>query len=536
VPTVREVTHDVMRTLGLTTTFGNPGSTELPFLTRWPADFRYVLALQEASAVGMADGYALASDRAAHVNLHTGPGMGNAMGNLETAFYNRAPLLVSVGQQVRPMLALRPLLTNDSPLDLPRPYAKQVLEPARAEDVPLLFQQAWHLAMQAPRGPVVISIPMDDWDVETTAHEVRPERSWRSAPDPSALAGWTRELGAAQRPALVLGAGVDASGGWDDAVALAERLGAAVFTAPNSSRCPFPENHPLYQGQLPMAMGPLGERLGAFDVVLVAGAQVFLYYPHAPGPVVPPGTCLLHVTDDPLEAARAPVGESLVADPALTLAALVESLPPGKPAVSPPRRPAPEAATPTSPISAAWLFTCVADALPEGTVLVEENTSARKVIHERIRVRRPDGYFTTGSGGLGYGLPAAVGVALAHEQGDGAPVCLLIGDGSLHYSIQAFWTAATEQVPLVVVIADNGGYGILKSFAEFLGQRDGVPALDVPGLDHGAIAGGYGARVEHVTDADALPKQLSEAFVRALQERCPVVVHVPVDATVEPLL
>jgi benzoylformate decarboxylase len=221
VPTVREVTHDVMRTLGLTTTFGNPGSTELPFLTRWPADFRYVLALQEASAVGMADGYALASDRAAHVNLHTGPGMGNAMGNLETAFYNRAPLLVSVGQQVRPMLAVRPLLTNDSPLDLPRPYAKQVLEPARAEDVPLLFQQAWHLAMQAPRGPVVISIPMDDWDVETTAHQVRPERSWRSAPDPSALAGWTRELGAAQRPALVLGAGVDASGGWDDAVALA---------------------------------------------------------------------------------------------------------------------------------------------------------------------------------------------------------------------------------------------------------------------------------------------------------------------------
>jgi benzoylformate decarboxylase len=536
VPTVRDVTHDVMRALGLTTTFGNPGSTELPFLTGWPADFRYVLALQEASAVGMADGFAQGTGRAAHVNLHTGPGLGNALGNLETAFYNRAPLVVSVGQQVRPMLALRPLLTNDSPLDLARPYAKQVLEPALPQDVPLLFQQAWHLAMQAPRGPVVISIPMDDWDVEIPAQDVRPAVAWRGAPDPGAIAGWTREFAGARRPALVLGAGVDASGGWDAAIALAERLGAAVFTAPNSARCAFPEDHPLYQGQLPMAMGPLGERLGEFDLVLVAGAQVFLYYPYVPGDVVPPGTRLLHVTDDPVEAARAPVGESVVADPALALAALLDALPPGGPAARPPARQTPEPAQPTRPISPGWLFTCVAQALPEGTVLVEENTSARTVIHERVLVTRPGGYFTTGSGGLGYGLPAAVGLALAHEQGDGAPVCLLIGDGSLHYSIQALWTATTQQVPLVVVVEDNGGYGILKSFAEFLGQRAGVPALDVPGLDHGAVAAGYGALVEHVDDPDALPKRLSEAFTRARQERRPVLVHVPVDATVQPLL
>src|SRR3954468_2589422 len=164
--TVRDSTYELFREQGMTTIFGNPGSTELPMLADFPGDFRYVLGLQEAVAVGMADGYAQASGRTTHVNLHTAPGVGNGMGAIFNAQANKSPLLITAGQQVRAQMTLQANLTNRDAARLPHPLVKWSYEPPRAEDVPLALARATHLASLPPRGPVFVSLPMDDWRAE----------------------------------------------------------------------------------------------------------------------------------------------------------------------------------------------------------------------------------------------------------------------------------------------------------------------------------------------------------------------------------
>src|SRR5918998_424774 len=210
--TVREATFDLLRRLGITTVFGNRGSTELPFLKDFPDDFRYVLALQEASALGMAEGFAQGSGRAALVNLHPGPGLGNAMGAMITAWHNKTPLLVTAGQQDRRHRALEPLLAGKL-VDLACPYVKRSFEPVRAADVPREIQRAYHTAMQHPRGPVFVSVPMDDWDAEAEAPTDR-DVVHRSAPDPEALARFATVLAGARNPAVVAGGGRAGGGGF----------------------------------------------------------------------------------------------------------------------------------------------------------------------------------------------------------------------------------------------------------------------------------------------------------------------------------
>jgi benzoylformate decarboxylase len=151
--TVQEAFFDVARRLNLTTIFGNPGSTEETLLKNFPSDFRYVLALQEAPAVAMADGYAQATGEPVLVNLHTAAGMGNALGNIESAWYNRAPLIITAGQQTREMLLIEPYLTNTQPLEIPKPFVKWAYEPARPEDVPGALMRAYAMAIQPPAHP-----------------------------------------------------------------------------------------------------------------------------------------------------------------------------------------------------------------------------------------------------------------------------------------------------------------------------------------------------------------------------------------------
>src|SRR4051795_3531804 len=186
--TVLESVHELLRTRGMTTIFGNPGSTELPMLADFPSDFTYVLGLQEAVAVGMADGCAQASGKPTHVNLHTAPGVGNAMGALFNAQANKSPLLVTAGQQVRAQMTMQANLTNRDATRMPHPLVKWSYEPPRAEDIPHALARGIHLASLPPRGPVFVSIPMDDWDAEVDADAVRQQTArtvdGRVAPDP----------------------------------------------------------------------------------------------------------------------------------------------------------------------------------------------------------------------------------------------------------------------------------------------------------------------------------------------------------------
>ncbi|HTH88671.1 thiamine pyrophosphate-binding protein, partial [Mycobacterium sp.] len=226
--TVHDVTYDLLRTLGIRTVFGNPGSTEQTFLQDFPEDFTYVLALQEASALAMADGFAQATGKPALVNLHTAAGTGNAMGSLVAAYRANTPLIVTAGQQTREMSLCDPYLNNPDATLMPQPWVKWAYEPARAEDVPAAFVRAYAVAMQPPMGPVFLSIPLDDWQKPALGPAVLRTFSQHVNPDISRLREFAERINDAERPLLVLGPEVDRAGGWDVGVAFAEKLGAPV--------------------------------------------------------------------------------------------------------------------------------------------------------------------------------------------------------------------------------------------------------------------------------------------------------------------
>lgn len=544
--TVRTVTYELLRKLDLTTFFGNPGSTEETFLKDFPADFTYHLALQEASAIAIADGYAQATGKPALVNVHTAAGLGNAMGNLITASLNKTPLIVTAGQQTREMLLMEPWLTNVDSTQLPRPWVKWAYEPTRPQDVPAAFMRAYATAVQAPAGPVFLSLPLDDWDKPLSGPAVLRTVSRRTAPDMDRLRAFANLLSQAKAPALIFGAAIDRGQGWPAAVALAEKLGATVFAAPASERCPFPETHPLYAGGLPFAIGPLCERLKGHDLAIVIGAPVFRYYPYVAGDYLPQGTRLLHISDDPAETARAPVGDSLVADAVLAIHALIELVhAPESPAkasrVEPaPHRMAPHPARhPHQPPggvegvpTAADLFAALAQVRPDHCVLVEESPSNLADLHRHWPITEPETFFTFASGGLGWNLPAAVGIALGERStGRRRPVLAVIGDGSFQYSVQSLWTAAQHKLPIVFIVPRNGEYGILKSFA-VLEETPGVPGLDIPGIDIVSLAKGYGCAAERISDLDVLKARVKEGFAGP----GPLVIEVPINPDIPPLI
>jgi benzoylformate decarboxylase len=513
VSTVREAAFELFRARGMTTMFGNPGSTELPMLAEYPSDFRYILGLQEAVAVGMADGYAQASGRVAHVNLHTAPGVGNAMGALFNAQANKTPLLVTAGQQVRAHVTMQANLTNRDATRVPHPFVKWSYEPPRAEDVPAALARAIHHATLPPGGPAFVSIPMDDWNVEAddaeTARAIARHVNGRAVADPEAVRALAARLEEATSPVLVVGPDVDISGAWQAAVALSERQRLPVWAtpAPGGGRIGFPEGHAHYQGVLPPAIGPVGQTLEGHDLVLVAGSSVFPYYPYIPGPALPEGSSLVAITNDPDEAARAPMGDALVADVRLTLEALVE-------AVGESERPAPEplGAPPPpedgDPLDPGAVHATLADVLPDDGIVVLESPTSTMALRNRMRVSRPGSYYFGAGGGLGFGLAAAIGVQLA--QPDRRVVCVL-GEGSAQYAITGFWTAAAYKVPVTFLIIRNDEYGILKWFAE-AEQVTGAPGLDLPALEVALTATSYGVGARRVAGLEALRDALSAAI------------------------
>jgi benzoylformate decarboxylase len=524
-PTVREAAFELFRARGMTTVFGNPGSTELPMLADFPGDFDYVLALQEAVVVGMADGYAQATGRPALVNLHTAPGVANAMGAIFNAQANHTPLVITAGQQVRAHMTLQANLTNRDAARLPHPLVKWSYEPPRAEDVPLALGRAAHLAALPPRGPVFVSLPMDDWGAEVdaayAAQATGRSVDGRAAADPALVAQLAERLAAARAPLLVAGPEIDASGGWEAAVALAERQRLPVFAspAPGGGRIGFPEGHPSFRGILPPAIGPLAEALQGHDLVLVVGSSVFPYYPYIPGPLLPEGTALVAITSDPDEAARAPMGDAIVADVKLTLEALLDEVPESD-RQAPEPLPDPEPPPASDPASPSEVFAALAEVFPEPGIVVLESPSSTLALRNRMRISRPGSYFFGAGGGLGFGLAAAVGVQLAQPE---RPVVCVVGEGSAQYAITALWSAVAHEVPITVLLLRNEEYAILKWFAEIEGV-EGAPGLDLPALDSAEIASGYGVsarRVERVGE-------LGEALAAAIASPRPELLEVPV--------
>ncbi|QIW95352.1 hypothetical protein AMS68_000870 [Peltaster fructicola] len=527
--TVWQAFYDVLRAYEATTIFGNPGSTEQPMLKNFPADFEYILGLQEASVVAMADGYAQATRKPVVVSLHTAAGTGNGMGTIMTAFMNKTPLVIIAGQQHRDMLIGEPFLTNKEETVIAKPWVKWAYQPVQAKDVPAAVIRAFATALLPPAGPVYLSVPLDDWDHEC-AIPIPRKVSTRIAPDPEQLSTFAAHLRQAKRPVLVYGQEVDKSLGWEAGITLAEHLEAPVFGAPGAERAVFPELHPLYRGSLPMARGPLSQALEGFDLVLVVGAQIWRYYPYVDGPITPPGLSVLHITSDSEEAARALRGDSLLSDARLALEALVREL--GTESI---KSYALKSFTPAplsgvSPMTALDAFATIASLRPENALLVQESPSNAPDLLQSWPAHYPEKYFTFASGGLGWGGPASVGIALASKR-TGDPTILVIGDGSFNYSVQSIYTAVQHRVKLIILVPQNEEYAILKEFA-VLEDTPKVPALDLPGLNAVAVAKAYGCPGYFAKSTD----ELKDLFKQALHSEGPVLIEFAIDRTLRPLV
>lgn len=528
---VREAFFAWLRAREVTCLFGNPGSTEIPMLVGLPPDVRYVLGLQEAVVVAMADGYAQATGRPAVVSLHAAPGLGNAVGALFTARKNRSPLVVLAGQQDSRHLLQEPLLAADL-VAMARPVVKWAAEVADPASVPAAIEQAWHHAMAAPPGPAFLSVPSNLWDMP--APGPAPLRRVETVAVPPEVSALVDALAGATRPALVVGAGVARGGpqAREAAVAVAELLGCDVYADPIGSRAGFPTDHPLFRGMLLPAAPRLAQALAGYDVVAVFGAPLFLTYPYLPGPVVPPGVRTYLVTDDPAEAARSAATVSLVADPGAVLGELARRLPAR--AYPPPSRAAEDArlradaARARRRMGVAYVLHTLGRLLPPDAVVVDEAISASPLLRQHVPVRQGGDYFTAASGGLGWALPAAVGIKMAWPD---RPVVAVVGDGSFHYAPQALWTAARESVAVSVVVLDNGGYAILKSYAAafYPTGADRVPGLDVPAPGIAEAARALGAVAERVEEPDALESTLARVL---RPEGGPAVAVVAVDREV----
>jgi len=495
----------------MTTVFGNPGSNELPFLAGMPEPFRYVLGLHEGAVLGMADGYAQVTGQPVLVSLHAASGSGNAMGALTNAVYSRTPLVLLAGQQARPAIGAEAMLANVDATALAKPLVGWAGEPSCAADVPRSVAQAVFEA-RLRRRPSYLSVPYDDWTVPADASSLAVlERSVERSARPESrqiarLVGLVRE---ARRPALVFGGDVDADGLFDEATALAERLGAPAWAAPSLHRLPFPNRHPLFRGVLPAGIAPLADALAGHDLVLVLGAPVFRYHEYVPGAYLPEGTHLVHITDDAEAAARAPVGECVVTDPGSVIGELLKALPDSTARI--PRYSAPPAPEPGADgaLHPEQVFAALRETQSPDTRYVVESTSTNKAWWRQMDLRRGGSYFFPAAGGLGFGIPGAVGAALAQPE---RPVVGVIGDGSANYGITALWTAAQLGLPVTFVLLRNGVYGALRWFADLLDAQS-APGTSIPDIDFVRIAEGYGVSAVHANDLDQLRAVLRQAPV-----------------------
>ncbi len=516
-PTVRDAAYEIFRHFGVDALFGNPGSTELPMLQAMPDDIAYVLGLNEAVVVAMADGYAQATGRPALVNLHSAAGTGNGLGSLFTAYRGCAPLVITAGQQARSLLPRDPFLGAERATEFPRPYVKWSAEPLRAQDVPHALIRAFQIALTPPMGPVFVSIPVDDWDREC-ALPTLPRLALRTLPDPAGIADMAAMLDCAQRPALVLGAGIARSDAWAQGVALAEKIGADVWVAPLTGREVFPEDHPRFAGFLPGYEERLVGMLADYDMVAVIGAPAFTWHAESRTVEWPERLRLALLSDDPHHLATLRYGLGVLGNVRAGVASLTELVAQR----DVPAAPARSATAPAAPaLTTAHVMARIAAQRPLGAIIVEEAPTARDAMHDHLPIIEEGGFYTTPAGGLGYSLPAAVGIARALPN---RKVVCLLGDGSAMYTSQGLWSAADQNANISFVIFNNGGYAALNNFARRFGL-DQLPGTTVEGLDFVALAAAHGVPARRVLQTD----ELNAALAWSLQRKGPTAVEIRLD-------
>ena len=520
--TVRDAAFEVMRRHGLTTIFGNPGSTEIAFLTDLPSDIRFVLGLHEGSVVGMATGYALARGEPAFVNLHTAAGLGNAVNAIANARDCRAPLVILVGQQDRRQIAFEPFLTGRALERLAGEYPVWRHVPNRSQDVPGAIARAYHEA-KAAKGPALLVVPMGDWlepadelAAGAPAKVLRPH-----SVETSQVAELADLLAGAQSPALVVGAPDEQD--WDAVIALAERLRCPVWQEPFTRRVGFPQDHPLFAGHLAWQRRLMHDALAPYDVVLTVGTNAFrAYLFDEPVALVEPEARVAVLTADQAEAHRSPCDLAVVAPVAAACRALVEQLPeragnPPEPVRRPARLAPPAAGEPLRP---GHVLDALAERLPDDVLLVEECPSSQPELYQRVPVRIPFGYLSTANGCLGFGVAGSIGLRMGLPD---RPVVAVLGDGSTMYAIQALWSAARYDVGVLLIVFANGRYAVMDALAGRHGGAGAWPGFE--SVDIGGLARSLGCPSVRVETHDDLLRVLDEALPGLAERRAPLLVE-----------
>lgn len=523
--TVLASSLEVLRAHGLTTIFGNPGSNELPFLADLGDDFDFILGLHEQVAIGMAEGWARATGSPALVNLHAASGSGNAMGALTNAHYGHTPMVILAGQQVRRTVGQETMLANVDAAKLPEPLVKFSHEPLSATDVPRALSQAAFESTTQPAGPVYVSVPLDDWDEPALADDtLLTQRSVSLAGNMSQVEidELVATIDQAQKMALVLGPQIDAAAVkeptvMDNAVTLAEKTNASVFVAPSPTRGPFPTNHVNFEGVLVPGIESVRAQLADYDLVVVLGAAVFRYHRWEPSNYLAEGTEIVQVTQDPREAARAPFGRSIIADVDSTVRGLAQEVTDqGVRRGDSNGRVMPPAHTVADGMTGTEILEVLNEHVNHTVAYVNETTTLDLDYLERIAIDRPGMYHFPASGGLGFGLPVAVGMALGDPE---RTVVATVGDGSANFGITALYTAAQRQTRTIFIIVNNGGYGALAGFAERMGVPD-VPGLELGGIDFVSLAEGYGVPAKRTSTRE----EFTTAYQEALRGTGPVLI------------
>jgi benzoylformate decarboxylase len=519
---------------GVTHLFGNPGTTELPIMhaLKDHPDLTYVLGLQEALVVAMADGFSRASGRLVACNVHVAPGLGNAMGSLFNAKFTGTPMILTAGQQEQGHGLTEPLL-YDPLVPIAAPLVKWAVEVTRLEDVPRIVRRAAKVAMTPPTGPVFISLPGDILNAEAGIElgaSTRVETRTRPADD--VLDRLARRLLAAERPVIIAGDEIVKSDALAAAAAFAETLGCPAYQQSAPWGAHFLSEHVCYVGSLSRDQRQVRDLLANFDLLIVLGADPVRMSVWSETEPLPPNLPVVHIglidwdmgknfpvelavhadLDETLKALtprlRKVGGEALAKRAKARLARLAgENWSAKRHSLGRRLQQGAEA----KPIDYDWLSLKIAEALPSDAVVVNEGLTSARYLTDLIPYRDRYGFHALASGGIGWGLPAAVGVALAQAP---RPVCCFSGDGSAMYSIQALWTAAHHKLPITYVIANNGGYRIIKQRLRSFHGNDHYIGMDFadPAIDFAALARSMGMPAEKVEDPAAVPAALQRAF------------------------
>jgi benzoylformate decarboxylase len=547
---------ELLKQEGVDIIFGNPGTTELPLMDALAVDneLRYVLGLQEAAVIGMADGYAQASGKLAVVNLHTTPGLGNAMGMLYDAQKAGAPILVTAGQHDMDFNATEPILWADLP-PIARPLVKWSAEVHRLADLPRLVHRAAKTALAPPTGPVFLSLPGDILKAEGEIDLLAPTRiAPRLRGDPAAVEEAAAVLAQAKRPLIMAGDAVAHGKAHAELIELAELLGAPVYCEIVPSTASFPASHPLFRGAIARMQGPVRKVLEQYDVLFSVGADLFTLSLPSDIEPMPKDMTLVHLDNDPWEIGKNyPAKVAILGDPKATLPditkALRERMTGGERGAARERLEAAKAAalaerealkakaramagqTPIQPLA---LLNAVGEMLPKDAVVIDEAVSSSAGIRSFIRSDDPQSFYGLRGGGIGWGLPAAIGVKLALPD---RPVVALVGDGSAMYTCQALWTAAHERVAVVFVILNNTSYRILKQrlhaqrgLAAQVDRFVGMELVD-PAIDYVGLARSLGIAAER-------PKTLRETtdlIAQGIKSNAPLLIDVPMERNYKPV-